>query len=135
MNIYEILNIPFNANLLEICTSYEKACFTKPLETFIYTKALHILINKNKRLIYDAALTKKDIRALYNSPYYDNLYDIDEYDLLPFIIWLNDFKNYFYDLKYFIQNKTFLENIEKWYDTIETISETLKDMIKSFYLT
>jgi len=135
MNLYQILNISNQSNILEICNSYQKQCIENPKNTFICTIALSILCNKSKRFLYDSSYYKINLETLSNNYYiYENYYNIDEYELIPFIEWIENFKDFFYDSKYYYDNSTYHELIEKWYDTIEIVIETLKNYIKNFYL-
>ncbi len=134
MNFYDILNIPYNSNLLDICNAYQIKCQNNPENTFLYTKIFNVLCNKATRIYYDALLFNKDILDLTSHINYDSYYIFDEYDLLPFIDWLEIFKNYFYETKYFTTNQTYHQLIEKWYDKIELILEHLKSFIESLYL-
>ncbi len=133
MNIYKILSIPYTSNLLSICNSYQTKCQTNPENTFLYTKCLSILANSYKRLIYDANLFSISITNLLNLSFY-NYQEIDEYDLLPFITWLDTFIDYFYDTKFLTQDTYYHNLIDNWYKEIITISDTLKSYLKTFYL-
>lgn len=105
MNCYEILDLTKYANLLEICTSYQVKCLKHPENTLLYTKALNILINPLKRIIYDSNTFQINLPTLIqNSQIYEVYQNIDEYDLLDFITWFSYFKDYFYDTKYFTNN-------------------------------
>ena len=134
MNLYEVLNVNKNANIWEICLAYQQLCSYDTKNIIIYTKAFKVLINRNKRILYDAILYKISVEKLYNLPYYDEVFEIDEYLLISFIEWLSDFKDFYYDTKYFINNKKYHFLIEEWYDIIENILKDLKAMITSFYL-
>ena len=134
MNFYKTLSIPYTANLLDICHAFQTKCQTNPQNTFLYTKALTVLIDKNKRLIYDSSLFKISITTLINIPFYNEYQDINKNDLLPFIDWLETYIDFFYDLKYFTVDLNFYTLIEKWYDKIINILDYLKGYIDSFYL-
>ena len=134
MNLYNLLSISYTANLLDICRAYQIKCQNNPAQTFLYTKALTILINKKQRLIYDAALFKINITTLINIPLYHEYLEIDECDLLPFIDWLENYLDFFYDTKYFTLNINYNMLIEKWYNNVFNILDYLKGFIESFYL-
>ena len=134
MSLYEILNIKPTSNLLEICLAYQTKCLNNPSSTFIYTKALKVLINKEKRIIHDANIYHISLENLINNNYYNELFNIDDYELIPFITWLNDFIDFFYDTKYCVNNSKYINTLELWYVEITNILFNLKEMIKSFYL-
>lgn len=135
-NLYQILNISPTSNLKNILIAYSQNCLKSPELIFTYTNALSILVSPFKRMLYDASLY--NINCTLLSQYffiYKKLQEIDEYELANFIRWLEDFKNYFYDLKYFINNPKYNLKIEEWYNTLDNVIENLKSEIKSFYLT
>lgn len=135
INIYKIFNIRPEANILSICNAFKNACLNSPKDTFKYTGFLDILINPNKKLMYDATLFHVDIRALVcNYDRYINLNDEEEYDLINFTLWLDTYKNVFYDLKYQTSNKDFISKVEAWYDKVDEMLENLKELISSIYL-
>ena len=132
--MYQVLNVSNNANLLEICMAFQMMCKKYPQYIFNFTKAFDILSNKYKRIVHDTLIYKISLNRLINLPYYDELFEVDEFLLIPFIEWLTDFKDFFYDTKYEINNKEYDKKIEIWYDSIESILVNLKDFINSFYL-
>lgn len=135
MNCYALLDIPMNADLLKICKSYRKKCLTNPEKIFIYTEAFSILIDPIKRIIYDANTFKISLPILMNAfSTYQEYQNIDEFELINFIEWLNFFKDFFYDTKYYTNNNKYHNIIESWYDIIENIIEELKSHIESIYL-
>ena len=133
MNYYRLLSIPPNANILEVLRQYQIKCLNNPQNIFLYTMGLQILTDPHKRMFYDASLFKINVLALISS-HYDYSY-IEEWELIPFIEWLNNFKDFFYDTKYFTNDIKYNRLMEKWYDIIEQIIEQLKSYIKTFYLT
>lgn len=134
-NFYNILKINFDANLETILNAYYLSCIEKPTNIFIYTKALKILSNSTLRILYDASILKENFTIKYQEyESYELKQEIDEYKLAFYIEWLENFKNYFYDTKYFYKSKQYTEKIEKWYNELDQIIETLKPLIKSFYL-
>lgn len=135
MNYYTLLDIFIDANLLDICNSFQKKCLNNPQNIFLYTKALATLINPTKRIIYDANTLKINLPLLIkNYHIYEEYQNIAEFELLNFIEWLNYFKDFFYDIKYHTNNKRFLNLIELWYNRVENILEELKNYVKSIYL-
>lgn len=135
MNLYDLLNISNQANLIEICEAFKVKCLNNPSQTFTYTKAFKVLINPLKRMFNDAFTFQVNLPILFQSAFiYEQYQNIDEFELITFIEWLSDFQNFFYDTKYFTTNKQYHSQIEEWYNTIEEILEKLKNHIKSMYL-
>lgn len=133
-NIYQLFNISPNSSLKNILNAYCKLCIKNPPMIFNYTSALSILIHPIKRMIYDIQLYKiNGLIALENYHIYEELQEMDEFELANIISWLEDFKNYFYDLKYFTNDTKIIKKIEEWYDTIDSIIENLKNRMESFY--
>lgn len=129
-NFYKLLGISPKSNLIEILEGFQKKCMQNPILTPEYTDALNILTNKLLKLVYDANLFSINITTLYKM----NEEEIDEYELLPYIEWLIGFKDYFYDTKYYTNNKRYNDYIEKWYDKMDEIIERLKEYVHSIYL-
>lgn len=129
-NFYKLLEISPKSNLIEILEGYQKKCMQNPVLIPEYTIALNILTNKFQKLVYDANLFSINITTLYEM----NDEEIDEYELLPYIEWLIGFKDYFYDTKYYTNNKKYDDFIEKWYDKMDEIIERLKEYVHSIYL-
>ena len=122
MNFYNILKIPYTANLLTICEAYQNKCQKNPQNIFLYTKAFNILTNKTQRLIYDANLLKVNITTLIKLPLYEEYLHIDEYELIPFISWLEIFSDYLYDCKYFTTNQNYQNLIDTNYKLLKFLS-------------
>lgn len=139
MNLYDVLSIKPNSKILEVCIAFQKQCLKNPQYIFIYTQALAIIINKQKRIIHDATSYKINLNLLLqNSDIYDTILKLneeEEYELANFIDWLNNFRDLVYDTKYQTFDYNYHQLLEKWYDKIEIISEELKNHIHSFYLT
>ena len=133
-NIYSILSLDANASILDICRSYQKKCMLNPNNIFYYTQILEILGSYSKRLIYDAMLFQVDIFLLANCYHYE-LQEEEEYELAHIISWIEDFREYVYDLKFLVTDAQYLILMESWYDQMENILFELKCAIKSFYLT
>lgn len=134
-NLYHILNISPLSNLETILKSYQTMCMKNPIYIFIYTNALSILTNPLKRMIYDASLYQINLNILFQKYYiYEYMQEIDEYTLANFIGWLEDFKNYCYDLKYHNPKTKNINKLENWYNDLDNIIENLKKEIKTFYL-
>ena len=133
-NIYSVFNLQANASILDICRSYQKKCMLNPNNIFYYTKILEILSSYSKRLIYDAMLFQVDIFLLTNCYHYE-LREEEEYELAHMISWIEDFREYVYDLKFLVDDIQTLALLESWYDQVENILFELKGAIKSFYLT
>lgn len=129
-NFYKLLEISPKSNLIEILEGFQKKCMQNPILIPEYTVALNILTNKLQKLVYDANLYSINITTLYEM----NDDEIDEYELLPYIEWLIGFKDYFYDTKYYTNNKRYNDYIEKWYDKMDEIIERLKEYVHSIYL-
>lgn len=135
MNLYQLLNISNQSSLIEICESFKINCLREPAKTFLYTNALKILINISKRMIYDANTFQINLPILLQNIHtYEQYQIIDEYELIPFVEWLSNFQNFFYDSKYLTKNSKYHQKVEEWYNTIEEILEELKSHIKSMYL-
>ena len=129
-NLYQVFNIPVNASLLEIRKSYQYLCVLNPSYIFYYTKILKILSYSPYRLCYDAALLNCDIRILYQ--YISSLEEEEEYTLALFISWIEDFRDFVYDLRY--DYKKWQDKLDEWYDEVEVILVHLKERIETFYL-
>lgn len=134
-NLYQILNISPLSNLETILKSYQTRCIKNPIYIFIYTNALSILTNPLKRMIYDASLYQINLNILFQKYYiYEYMQEIEEYTLANFIGWLEDFKNYCYDLKYNNPKTKNINKLENWYNDFDNVIENLKKEIKTFYL-
>ncbi len=135
MNFYTLLDLSPQSNILEILTKFKEKCLENPENIFYYTYALNILSNKIKKIFYDAALYHINIFNLYDYYEQNEYYKIDEYELIPLIEWLKDFKDFFYDTKYYKNNPQYHQLIEEWYDNMENIIIDIQDnFIHSFYL-
>ena len=134
MNVYDILEIDPVANIIDILKQYKFLCYKNPNNIFKYTDALVILSDKNKRILYDSSTFKIDIFDMMNYvKHYDNYYNVDEYELVPFVLWLDIFKDSLYDTKYYANGKN-VEDLEILYNKLESILETIKSYMKSLYL-
>lgn len=86
-------------------------------------------------MMYDASLYQINLNILFQKYYiYEYMQEIEEYTLANFIGWLEDFKNYCYDLKYNNPKTKNINKLENWYNDLDNIIENLKKEIKTFYL-
>lgn len=132
-NVYYDFNIKPTASLLEICRSYQSLCIKYPKNIFYYTKILRVLANSDVRSIYNTILTQVDLR-FWLSFFSLSLSEEEEYLLANFIYWLEDFREFVYDSKFYSNNKRDFLTLDKWYDEMEDILVKLKEKINSFYL-
>ena len=132
-NLYSIFHIPYQASVLDICKSYQKLCVNHPKFIFYYTKVFKILALPTYKALYDAIYFNIDLRFTIhlNNEY---LNEEEEYELASIISWIEDFREYVYDTKYFCDDLRYLEILENWYDEVETILFQLKNRIETFYL-
>ena len=134
-NIYSVFDLDVKASLLDICLNYQKKCMEKPGYIFYYTNLLDILTNYPKKLVYDAMLLQTDLFILDQA--YQIYYFLDEeqeYDLAIIISWMEDFRDFVYDAKFFFTNPLYLNYLEAWYNQMESILMHLKSLVKTFHL-
>ena len=132
-DFYAVFNISYQASIVDICQAYQNRCMANPAMVFYYTYIFKILAVKKYKLVYDAMLWQTDIRLLFQLENFD-LNEEEEYELANIIFWIEDFREYFYDTKYFTSDFHYRQQLEKWYDELESILGHLKSSIQTFYL-
>lgn len=132
-NFYSVFQINNGASLLDISKAYQRLCILNPSKIFFYTKIFKILSFPHYKIIYDSMLFQVDFRILF---YLESwiLNEEEEYELAQVISWLEDFREYVYDSKYFMKNESYFALLENWYNELETILFHLKNSIQTFYL-
>ena len=53
---------------------------------------------------------------------------------LYIISWMEDFRDFVYDAKFFFTNPLYLNYLEAWYNQMESILMHLKSLVKTFHL-
>ncbi|MCM1052403.1 MAG: hypothetical protein NC483_00275 [Ruminococcus sp.] len=138
MNLYQLLDLSPTNNIIEILNKFKDKCQEHPENTFKYTYALCILIDKTRKIFYDAALFHIDINTLYecySKNETEEIDEADEYEIMDFIEWLDYFREIFFDTKFSTNNQNYHKLVTDWYITIVKLLDYLKSQyIHSFYL-
>lgn len=131
-DLYSIFDIPYHASLLDIAKAYQNKCRKNPASVFYYTKIFKILVYTPYKLIYDSMLFHIDVRTLFY--FQSSLTEEKEYELAMVISWIDDFKDFVYDSKYYCDNYVYLELLDDWFNELVYILDRLKEHIQGFYL-